>query len=378
MRNLICCLFVLILISTLSAAPLHVKVAILDNFHSEELPSDQYQTFYMNGIALAAQNALKQGIQFDYKVFVYGTGPLDVITAAEEAEKWQPDLIIGPRASNQFLLLPNFIQNILVLSPYATADAVNDMPDNFYSLTFPNTDSATAISYFLMKNFQKKNLVILTQVDCKSCAGLATQVIKNYSAINKGVEIHQSFFLQSQASSLDLAQALQNVNLQNSIVFLPDMSYPAGILMVRVTNYAKMPMTFVGADDWGDWRDGIVGKQGANYYYQGFRVVPWAQENDTPFAKDFMVSYKQAFKGTPDGASFIPYTTLSSVTAALLKYPEICNGHSSSSCILATYQKALQEDPVWFRSASYYVYHIDTTGEKYIGPVYQNEVQHVN
>ena len=105
-----------------SASSDNIKVAILDNFHSEILPSEQYGNYYLQGISIAADSALKDNhIHVVYKNFTYGTNPLGILQSLSAIKEWHPDLIIGPRSSNQFLLLKNQLNNILVISPYATA-----------------------------------------------------------------------------------------------------------------------------------------------------------------------------------------------------------------------------------------------------------------
>src|SRR5260221_13797463 len=106
------------------ADPPQIRVAILDNLQSQKFSSINYENHYLEGIELAAFSAKEKGINLQYKYFHYGKEPLDILTEIPKVKAWDPDFIIGPRASDKFLLLKNYFNNVVVLSPLATAEEV--------------------------------------------------------------------------------------------------------------------------------------------------------------------------------------------------------------------------------------------------------------
>ena len=252
----------------------------------------------------------------------------------------------------------------------ATADEVENMPKNFYSLTLPNSIGVKAFSTYLLNSYSNKDLFVLSQTDCKSCSQVSEAIINDYSKVNPRVKISQYSMLQQQANSIDIKKVVGDFNFKNGIVLLPDMSWFSSIMMFRITNYAQMPVIFIGGDDWGSWNDGVAGKLKANYYYQAFRITPWSPDSDLPQSVKFRQLYNEKYHQEPDNISYVAYSVLSSVIAALNKNPSICGDIYTQSCILISYQKALNADPNWFRSTNYYVYKVDITGEKYLGPIF--------
>ncbi len=347
-----------------------LKVAILDNFHSQMLPSEKYVDYYMQGISMAVEEAQESGIHIICKNFTYGTNSLGILESLSNLKEWSPDLVIGPRSSNQFLLLKNQFKNILVLSPYATSSQVANMPKNFYSLTPPDSVSVSAFFSFLLTKYPEKNIFVLSQGDCESCSQIAKSISKKYPTVNPKVKTLEYSILQSQANQIDVGSVLRDFDFKNGIVILPDMAWLSSIMMFRITNYAKMPVIFLGGDNWGGWKDGIVGKLAANYEYLAFRITPWSPDSTDPQTLKFKKAYLNKYHQEPDNISYIAYSTLSSVTAAIRKSPKNCVDRYSPSCVLEAYQNALNADENFFRSKTYYLYSVKTSGEKYLGPIF--------
>jgi L-lysine exporter family protein LysE/ArgO len=96
-----------------------VRIAILDNLKSEKLASERYVEEYLRGINLAVREAGKTKIALEPKLFLYDSKPLEILAMLPEVLAWHPDVIIGPRSSDQFMLLKDRLSNIAVISPAA-------------------------------------------------------------------------------------------------------------------------------------------------------------------------------------------------------------------------------------------------------------------
>lgn len=348
------------------AEPTHpiLRIAIIDNFHTQKLSSEKYATYYLNGITAAVFDAKTKGVVVQYKFFPFGKSPLSILKILPTVKSWKPDLIIGPRSSNYFLLLKTQFTNIMVLSPFATANAVAQLPKNFYSLTSPDIDKVKAISQFLNENYHTKNVFILAQADCSSCVDTSKEFTQHYSGVNPNIKIINHIVLMDHVKFQPLGRLLGGYK-HGDLIFLPDMSYQTAILMSRITDYLKQSVTFLGDDNWGSWKDGMVGKIKAKYSYVGFRIIPWSLDDRSKSVTTFSNRYITFFKEKPDLISYIAYQTVRSAVFAITQYP-VCKQRITSVCVLASYEKALTKNPNWFRPKYYYLYQVDSSAEKYI------------
>ena len=162
-----------------SYAETTIKLAIIDNFHYQKFVTTRYKEYYLLGLDLAVIEAKKNGINIKYKIFQYDDEPLSILGKIPELVEWKPDLILGPRDSNRFLLLAHYIKNTLTLSPFATSTDIKNMPDNFYTIPLLSDYEAVAIYDFIHFNFKNKSAFILTESDCKSCMDVSKKNIKH-------------------------------------------------------------------------------------------------------------------------------------------------------------------------------------------------------
>lgn len=103
-----------------------IKLAVVDRLKSvqQDFAAYDYKKNYMNGINLAVKDSKKQNIDILLKIFFYDSSPLSVYSIKEDVSQYNPDAIIGPRWSDQLIIFFSFLQNILVVSPYATSSKI--------------------------------------------------------------------------------------------------------------------------------------------------------------------------------------------------------------------------------------------------------------
>lgn len=347
--------------------PIKLKVAVLDNLLNEKLSSDNYINFYILGLKSAKLSSIEKGINIEYKTFFYDSSPLAIFKMVPQVNNWHPDLIIGPRDSYNFLLLKNEFNNILVISPYATASEVTTMPSNFYSMSRPDKYSAEAILDLVESKFPNKGVFCVIEADCKSCVDVGKIFIQKYKKIHPNESIITSNFLNEDANILDIKKLMKGYK-KNQIVLLPDQSVSSGILMMRITNYLKQDNTvFIGGDGWGSWKSGAPGKFQSVKNYIGYRVVPWSLDvPDAEFNQFNEFFYRTFHFSPPDHITYIIYRTLNSVVAALEKYPAPKPDNMQQQ-VLYSYRLAIKNDPNWFRPNKFAIYSVNTQGEKYFG-----------
>ncbi|MDR3490979.1 MAG: hypothetical protein P4M12_02910 [Gammaproteobacteria bacterium] len=345
-----------------------IRIAILDNFNFQPNITNQYDKYYLAGIEAAVFAAKEKKIKIEYKIFRYSRDALAILKIVPDVNSWQPDVIIGPRNSNMFLTIRNSFKNILVISPYASSSAVEYMPKNYYSLSLPDKYMAQAISIFLKKNHPTNGLISIVEADCKNCVDISHELSSIYHNNYPKNNFNENFFLQKSVKELDIEKTLNGYK-KDDVIFLPNTSYASTILMVRITNYLARPMFFLGADDWGSWRNSEVGKLKANYPYYGIRVTSWSLDSDYKLKEEFLKNFKKLHHGMPeDAVSMLAYATIGSIVSALNKYPEPMVSDIKTE-ILNSYMHALKNDKNWFRQSEYKFYKTDSTGDVLIDTI---------
>lgn len=344
-----------------------LKVAILENLKIEKLSTDKYATDYMDGIQVASKAATESNINVEVQTFFYGKEPLAIIEKVPEVKAWNPDLVIGPRSSSLFLMLRDHFKDTLVLSPFATANDVADLPQNFYSLTLPNKFFTQAVLNMIVAQFPKKALAPIIEVDCKNCMDFAAAI--ETSAKASGVVVRDRVtYLNKSAESVPIESLAANVQATD-IVLLPNTSYTSGAVVARLADHLKRSeLVVIGGDGWGDWTSSYVGKVKSQFSYAGYRVTPWSFESSDERTQRFVREFK-ALKGTaPTGtAALLSYSTLNSALDALKVYKVASDKRSIRDQVLAAFTMARSKDSNFRRPIKYAIYRVTQDGEKFVG-----------
>jgi len=86
--------------------------------------------------------------------------------------------------------MPKHFKDVLVISPYATDEAITKMPDNFYSLSLPDSYMAKATIAFLTKYYPGRDIFNLTQADCKDCYDVTAIFNEQYKQKYPNANVH--------------------------------------------------------------------------------------------------------------------------------------------------------------------------------------------
>jgi len=346
----------LILLGTYSHAKETIKIAIIDNFKYQKYVTTKYKDYYLEGLSVALNQAKRNGLLINYKIFQYGQDPLSIINILPEVIEWKPDVIIGPRDSNKFLMLPLYVKDVLTVSPFATSLAVSKMPKNFFSVTLSDAFEAKAIYNFINWKFPEKDVIVLTEADCKSCKDVSEEFIKIWLK-NKHVKPYQQYYLSQQASTLKMGDTIKNNN-GRKIIIIPNNAHDSAVLMARISQLSSNETIFIGGDGWGSWKDTEVGKLGNLVNYSAYHIVPWGLEACTKDVKNFKESYEKKFNEKPKNKlSYIVYQTTMSIISSYVQYGSTLNGTTKDN-LLQGYKLSLTKNKYWHNPVDYLVYKI--------------------
>jgi len=367
------------LLTMASASEVNIRLAILDNYRSQKfsytheavshfpIVANNYQQSFMSGIKLASYVLKKKKINLDYRLFVYNRSNNSYMQAINSVQKWNPDVIIGPRESLQFIELKNYFKNILVISPLASADKVSCLPKNFYSLSFSNKRFAKAILDYLSSHFKGRRVLGLVEKNCLPCQNMASEFNSEYAHSHKNIDYGYKSFLTTQAASINLHSYLEGYD-SNTIIFLPDTSYASSLLIARITDYFKKPVVFIGGDEWGNWHDGVVGKMSASYPYKAIHITPLSLSLVKPSILRFKRVYAKFYGHPPsDAASYLAYHSVMSFISAI-QNKNMGHAHMKRT-ILKAYEETLKLNKHWFKNKHYAVYIITPYHSRFSGSI---------
>jgi hypothetical protein len=323
--------------------------------------SEKYQQDYFKGLDIAVKEAARVGVKIEYQRFLFNKDALSLFEEADKISKWSPDVVIGPRSSNRFLALKDHFKDVMVLSPLATANAVSDLPDNFYSLSFPNELATLAMVKIVLRDFPSQNIVKITEADCKNCVDYATTFEKLLRDHKSKVTVSEAKLLGSEVDKVDLNTLLKDYH-PGDIFLMPNTSSVSGVLMGRISNHLKTNnLVFLGGDEWGSWKAGYVGKLRSPYTYRGLRISPWAMEAATPEIKRFKGLFAKYFPAEePDTISYISFYTMNTVL------DRMANGSKKlppKGRILESFKKARSKNKNIYRPKTFSIFELTQDGE---------------
>ena len=331
--------FIYMLLSQYISAQ-NIKVAILEDLVPRWF-SNNYQKNYLSGINLEVQTAKKHGINYKYKTFF--SANTNIFEQIKEIKKWNPDVVIGPTDSSHFLLLKDQFTDILVLSPYASSDAVFKMPNNYYTLTSPAT--------FKVKKTSKSSKPIVgyifTEVSCAFCVDFAKVIVAEFK--KKGIEINQINFIDDNLTNkqLDYKTVLKNHH-ENDIIILNTSGYQDELLISGIShNIKKSKIMYIVGDAWDMYNSPGTDTVKTNYTFNVVRITPKVVHEDRGPLQKFTKQYVQLYNKTPSAIAFSTFNTLNSISDALKNYN--CNLKNVKANILCSYQSAIKKNPGWYR-----------------------------
>lgn len=344
-----------------------IKLALFDTVYNE-MPVNftllsQYQRAYLAGIEAAREVAKQDGFNLLYMPFFYGNGPLDLFAEIPKIKAWQPDFVLGPSSSDQFLMLRDSLPNILVLSSYASDQTLAKMPRNFYSTFLPDGQIMNLLAGYINQKYPKKNIYIITQIDSKQCVDVADLFIDAYKKLSPKTQIVENKLILDNLSDVDIKKLV--AGHQNDIIIIfNDTFYDYNVLVERIAN-STPDQHFVFYSDQDNWGEAVTKTPSTvKVNYESYRIGPIMEDAQSPQYQAFVKVYANIYHAAPaDAVSYMTYLSVLSVIEALHNYPDLSNKDSTREKILYSYSQALNHDPNWFRLNDFAIYQITPRGE---------------
>jgi len=349
-----------------------IRVAILDN---PNMPPKlwtwlQYEKSYLRGIEIAKTVSKKNNIHIIYKTFFYGTDPLAILNEIPKVNAWHPDIILGPHYSNQFLLLRNYFKNVLVLSSYASDQAIYNLPSNFYSISPTDDTTVKAMSGFIKKKFPNNNILIINRIDCKDCNDISALFTKMYHESNSKVQIKQNNFVGESDNLPDVKKLLDGYQKNDVIVVIAVNLYNYTDLILKITTALedKNPIFISLVDNWGTPKAGLPISNKMKLPFQAYLVNPLLFNLKSSNFRTFNQAYFNHYGSYP--VENVSYTTFRSLMSAVQAINTCKVQHNKMldmrTKIIECYQDNLKKNPNWFRPNIYGVYLLNAKSGKLI------------
>ncbi len=341
-----------------------VKIAILDTLISEKIATHKYVLDYHKGLHLAHAKTREKGIAIEYKVFEYSKEPMAILKVLPSVKDWHPHLIVGPRASNLFLLLKDQFKNILVISPLATANDVAKLPENFYSISPSNEIQVKALVSFSENRFSTRPIQPVVEQDCKNCVDFVDNFIQEAKTTRLKISQIEKSYMENEVETLEISKLLKGV-AKDAVFLIPNRSYTSGVLMGRIANEKKQnDIVFLGGDGWGDWSSGYTGKFRSQFKYKGYRLAPWSLDVNDESVRQFHKEFRKVNGTEPTGTiSYISYRTVMTAIQPTLEAKE---KNFDNETILQNFLSTVKINRNYGRPKSFGVYELNQEGEELI------------
>lgn len=290
---------------------------ILKNPNTQPHFSQRYLNYYKQGLDIASYYAEQFNIKISYN-FYEMSDVLHLPALIKKIEKKNPDFIIGPNYSNEFLLLKDYFKDTLVLSANASDRKIREMPKNFYTLTPLSDKYGQAIANYLFQSYKKSNVFTLVDVECKACVDLASEVQKSYIKNCQHKKIYVENIVSADIESDFVIPSILENYKQGDVILMLAQSYTSMVMIIRLVDYFKQPITFIGADNWGSDKDSQIGDLPTIKPYTAIHVIPWSLNMNTHQLLLFKKLYSERMKNrAPDNITYATFSTVYSVIDSL-------------------------------------------------------------
>lgn len=210
--------------------------------------------------------------------------------------------VLGEVASSRSMAGGQIAQKagVPMISPSSTNPDVTDIGDYIFRVCFLDDFQGWVAAKFMTETLKAKKVAILYDQSQAYSSGLADFFEKAFKEMGGTILTKQAYT----GGNLEISSQLQQIKGANpDAIFLPGYYSDAGTI-IRKSRENGIKAVFVGGDGWDSEElpkiagDAINGNYFANHY---------APEEDRPAVKNFVESYKQEFKKTPDGLAALGY-----------------------------------------------------------------------
>ena len=225
-----------------------------DTTSSERFQKD-YEGAIQLGESLIAKKISGCGYTLETKASFYESGDsLKAKELAEQARKNSSWLIVGPRRSNQYLLLVQGADPTPSVSLMASSDEVSKLSPRHVSVSPSNTQMANMAAAEVKARKGKATYLTVVNDDCSNCVNFS----KAFDLEAKRLGHKKLTELKILGEGFAVEPILEaNAKHKPTFILIPNYSIEANRIM-SAFNGQKSPPLFVGGDGWGDNRYGFV------------------------------------------------------------------------------------------------------------------------
>lgn len=342
-----------------------LKIAVLDNPKIDSVNSaisEKLSKAYMDGLNTAIFSAKKSNIDVQYKTFFYGKNLVDLVYQVPRVMRWNPDAIVGLGNSNQLLMSESFFSDLLVLSLFATNAAIDNMPNNFYSLGVSDKYVSQKMVQFIHEHFPDKNIFMILESDARADFDMSNLLIKEQKAKYPVIKIDKGAFLSEDIGNVNIKKLLKNYH-QGDIIVMMTLVYSQQIeLMNKINAYlSPEPLVFFSCAD--NWQNRQIASQQEELPYLLYRIAPEYLDEKTSKYQMFREIFKEVNDTYPtEAVSYAIYRGIMSIVTAIKAFPAP-KSLRGKEAVLYSYHQALKKDPNWFKPKKQLVYKVEKHGE---------------
>lgn len=229
-------------------------LSLKDTTSSERFQKD-YQDAIQLGKNLIAAKVAKCGYSIEAKASFYESG--DALRAKELAEESRKNgswMIVGPRRSNQYLLLVQGAKTTPTVSLMASSDDVSKLGPRHISISPTNSQMARLAAQ--EASVRKKGGTYLTIVsdDCSNCVDFS----QAFDHAARRLDLRKLAETKIVGETFSTQPILESSREHKpDFILLPNYSIVANRIMNAFNGQSKSPL-FIGGDGWGDSRYGFV------------------------------------------------------------------------------------------------------------------------
>lgn len=251
-----------------------------------------------------------------------------VVTRLIEQEK--VTALLGEVASSRSLAAAPIAQKkkVPMITPSSTNPRVTEMGDYIFRTCFIDPFQGLVMAKFAYENLKLRKVAVLRAVNSDYSMGLSKVFVEKFTEMGGKIVADSSY----QSQDVDFkAQLTQLKSASPEGIFIPGYYTEIGLIARQAAELGmKIPM--MGGDGWDSPKLFEIGQEDVN---GGYFSNHYSNESTDPVAVEFLKTFKERFKKSPDGLSAAGYDGARVLFEAIKKVPDL-NREKIRDAIAAT------------------------------------------
>lgn len=202
--------------------------------------------------------------------------------------------------------------DILLLTPTASADAVIQGNDNAFRVCFTDSSQGTASADYIASNELATEVAVFYQSDIDYSVGLYNAFEAECATQGITIKEVQTFTSDTSTDFSTQINAIKDSGVK--LVFMPIYAAEASVFLTQASGKLEADTVFFGCDG----LDGILGKvSDAAYAENVMMLTPFAADAQDENVQTFVAAYQAAYNSTPDQFAADGYDAIYVIKAAM-------------------------------------------------------------